>query len=574
MHKLRISSILILFALFTGTASAQYYADFQSLMYPRSIVSSGLGEQGVALRSPLEAMQYNPANLVFSDGVTFSFFRNPFNMLSSWNGGVPMTFVSLTGKVGDLGSAGIEYTYWDLGEVTYSTTQNPDGGTPFHFFQQSIAGAYAFSLTDRFAIGAQLRYARMPRPQASTIEHVFFSAGLTYRPEIFSDKITAGVSLMNFGTSIDNGSYVDTINGQSVRLSYSSPPPAQLNVGLEALAVNNSFFDVNMTIGASKPFASIGGPPDYAGESSFKSLFTNWKKFPEDVTGQVGIGFLWHPIEIAQGISYLQEMYIGYFSTGPKNLYDSFYTHGFRVGLEAYGIRATAGYAGRWHNNNASSYLPWDFPWETFQFTISADERVLGIRNEGAGSGQPVHGIVLAGGYSYGVEIGRMKETTLMGGVKTSYLMKNIWSVEADFPIGENSAIVSAFSYSRMTDRLEIGSLINPSLSPAVYSFDVEMLSFESGFRYHPLEMFQPFFVQVSLGVSRLKPLGVLTVPRYSYKTFDVLAAGCVVPVMESGIVIVPQVGLRTLFMEESIISNRLLGFNHAEFGLKVGYKL
>ncbi|HEY6951195.1 MAG TPA: hypothetical protein VI758_02240, partial [Bacteroidota bacterium] len=259
---------------------------------------------------------------------------------------------------------------------------------------------------------------------------------------------------------------------------------------------------------------------------------------------------------------------------GPRSLYESFYTHGFKAGVEVYGMCATAGYAGRWHNNNIDSYLPWEFPWETFQFTLTVGKSIFGLEDKESKVVQPVHGIVLAAGYSSGVGLGRMKETKLAEGITTSLSIKNIWSFEADFPIDEKSAIVSSFSYSRMKERVEVVALPIPLRSPAPFSVDIEMLSLESGYRYHPLEPFQPFFVQGSLGVTRMKPLGVRSLPNYSYKSYSLFTAGCELPLFESGLIVVPQVGVRTLFMEETVISSRLLGYNHAEYGVKLGYKL
>ncbi|HEY6952447.1 MAG TPA: PorV/PorQ family protein, partial [Bacteroidota bacterium] len=302
MNISRLSATTILVAALTGITSAQYNADFQSLLYPRSILSAGLGEQGVALRSSLEAMQYNPANLVYSEGLGISFFRNPVNMLNVVSGGMPMTYLSLSSSIGTFGNAAIEYTYWDIGEFYVSTAQNPSATTKEHFFEQSFAGAYAFSLSDRFDLGAQIRYARHDHNQG---EHLLFSTGITFRPDGFSDRLTAGLSLMNFGTRINYPSIVDTVNSRSIEYEISTAPPAQLNLGVNAIAVTNNWFDVTLSFGATKPFARY---LDSGAESSFKSLFSNWGAFPRDVTGQIGLGFLWHPLEIVRGISYLQEV--------------------------------------------------------------------------------------------------------------------------------------------------------------------------------------------------------------------------------------------------------------------------
>ena len=57
---------------------AMYYLNF-----PRSVHGLGIGEQTVALRTSEDALTYNPANLVFVERPTISFFHQPFQMAAS-----------------------------------------------------------------------------------------------------------------------------------------------------------------------------------------------------------------------------------------------------------------------------------------------------------------------------------------------------------------------------------------------------------------------------------------------------------------------------------------------------------
>jgi hypothetical protein len=409
---------LLLLGVVTGSSFAQSLAAFPSLVYPHSIASSGLGEQGVALRSAVEAMQYNPANLIYAKGIECSFFRNPWNLLGL---NIPLTSLAVAGKLGNRGSLGVEYTYWNFGDFKITTPANPEGSEVFHYYERSLAGGYALPLSEEIAIGAQLRYAWEPIPHQKTVDHLLFSAGISYKPEIFSNRLSAGLSFINFGTRIEYESRVDTLNGRPVSTVPSDPLPSQINIGLEGLAVANKFFDVSVALGVTKPLDKRGGPPDYAAQSSFKSLFNDWTDFPRDATAQVGLGYLWHPIYLGGGVSFCQDMYVGYFSVGPKDIYNSFYTHGFKVSVEAYGVSANVGYAGRWHNNNAGSYLPWEFPWESFQFGLSTDISVFGKRTEGSTLETRPHETILSAGYSYGLVVGKMKESKI-GGAKLSFL--------------------------------------------------------------------------------------------------------------------------------------------------------
>lgn len=376
MRTIKILFGFLFVGLFCESSLGQSSAAFQSLIYPHSLSSSGLGEQGVASRNASDAMQYNPANLVYADDITVSFFRNPWNLIG-WS--VPLTATSVLMNFGDIGSVGLEYTYWNYGDVEYTTISNPDGiGESYHAYERSIAGGFAIPLGNNLAVGAQIRYIWQPIFHRHDVDHFLFNAGVSYKPVIFSDRITLGASFINFGTTIEYERSEDTIIEQLISYYSQNVPPAQINLGIEGLVIAKDFFDITLAVSATKPLDKRGGPPDYSAQSSFKSLFNDWTDFPEDVTGRIGLSFIWHPLYLGMGISFIQEMYLGYFSTGPKDLYNSFYTHGIKVGLDVYGVKVTAGYAGRWHNNNIGSYLTWYLPWETFQFNLSVDRNILG----------------------------------------------------------------------------------------------------------------------------------------------------------------------------------------------------
>ena len=262
MRTSRIFLVLLLISSFSKCSFAQSPAGFQSLtIYPRSIASSGMGEQGVASMSALEAMQYNPANLVYADGIVTSFFRNPGNLIALIGSSYPFTSVNVVRELENGTGIGVEYTYKDYGEFNVISPQDPNNIETFHYYERSLAGGYAMSLSNQLAIGAQLRYAWQPRPYFFNqpnythdyLDHLFFSTGASYKPVIFSDRLNIGISFMNFSTSIEYGSHVDTINGQAVNIAESDPPPSQINIGIEGLVVTNDFFQLNLSVDATKP---------------------------------------------------------------------------------------------------------------------------------------------------------------------------------------------------------------------------------------------------------------------------------------------------------------------------------
>ena len=376
---------------------------------------------------------------------------------------------------------------------------------------------------------------------------------------------------MNFSTEISDQTVI--VNG--VYIDEKDPPPSQINLGVEAAAVTNDFFDLKLSLGAMKPIVKRDGGPGYGAENSLSALFDDWSDFPNDATAEAGLGFLWHPINLGAGVSLLQEMYLGYFTTGPANFQNSFATHGVSIGLEVHGIRATAGYAGRWHNYRNDDYETWTFPWETFQFCLGGDLNSLLKNNEQETQPNLLRSMILSGGFTYGDPVGIFNQQR-MEGYLFSWAVKGNWSVESDFYYSDNSALHTAFRYSRLIESArEDPSQTSRLPYPILFQLDIptETVSLESGYRYHPIEEFHPLFVQASLGIIRINPIPE-TSPRYFYKSFDELVIGLVIPAGNTGVQILPKAGLKTIFMEIPPNADRLGGYNQFTLGVSVGYRM
>jgi hypothetical protein len=513
-------------------------------------------------------MQYNPANLIYSDAAVFSFFRYPGNIY----GFISAPFISLnaTAGIGSGQAIGIEYTYLNFGNWEVISEQGPPATEKVHFYERSFSAGYALELNDQAAIGAQVRYTVMPIPHLKNITHLSFSGGVTYRPEFLSDRLTLGLSFINFGVRVDEFSYIDSSRGYPRKVDVADPPPSQINIGAEGSPVKNKFFEVTAALSAMKPIAKMDTTPYFTGQSSFESLFNDWDDFPNDMTARFGIGYLWKPIALGGGLHFLHEMYVGYFTVGPKEYPNAVFTHGIMMGLEYACITATAGYAGRWYKSNGSSYLDVVFPWETFQFSLSTNGKIFEGEKEEAGGENILESVILSGGYSGVEQIGRMKKENLYRGY-FSYRQTPVYSLETDFYFEKEAALLLSLNYTRMT--LSRTDVYPPSWSWTTEK-EMETFSLESGFRYHPLEIFRPFFLQAALGIIRMNPIDRSVRPKYFYKSYDVVSAGIVIPVMNLGIVVIPQAGLRTYFMEGYYWNSQLVGYNQLEYGVNIGYQL
>lgn len=572
MKKIFRTALLLL--ILSAGLYAQTSSVFQSQLFSRSLNAAGMGEQGVASRNVWNAMQYNPALLVHSNRFNFSFFNNPWNIYG-WQ--IPLIAVHSSWKLENGSAVGVEYTYWNFGDIQYSTAEGPLGDEKtMHVYERSVSAAYAMPLDEHLAAGVQARYAWLPVYDGKFLQHLLFSAGISAQPEIFDDRMTIGFSLINFSTAVEFDYTQRELNGNVVNKTAYDSPPSQLNLGIDGKAIANEFFDIHLSLGMMKPIVKRDDGPEYNGQSSFSALVNSWGDFPNDATGQIGLSTVWHPIDLGHGVSFFQEMNLGYFTAGPKGGLTSFMTHGVTMGVQANGLILSAGYAGRWHNYRSDSFLPWNFPWETVQFTISGNTDFWGRQIEEPSAGSVMDKIIISGGYTFGESVGKMKKTSFAG-VDISFEINNVFSVESDFYFTENSALHTAFRYAKATQSLEIDPVLFGSplmfIIPPHVGVEIETMSLESGYRYHPFDQFHPLFFQGSLGIIRMNPV-IPTTPRYSYQTYDEIAAGLVLPILESGFVLIPKAGWKTFFIKEIANNKRLGGYNQFTFGINAGYAL
>jgi len=464
-----------------------------------------------------------------------------------------------------------------MGTFRLATSSSPDGGTLFSFYERSVAAGYARSFGQDVSIGIAGRYSWMSFPPDKTPGKFLVSAGISYRPEWLDHRLQAGFSLMNFGTPM----VYPASAGTETEPANEEAAPAQMLLGTTMRAASSPGFNLDLSVGLSKPIATSPTPPAYTSESSFSALFSSWSHSPEDLTTYWGLSFGWQPIQLADGISLFQEFTLGFFSAG-KGSYsyaNAFFTHGASMGIEVCETRVSAGYAGRWHNAKAETYFPWSFPWETFEISVRTTLPSSSQNRGGDGGVVRPHRIVLTASGVYPTLIGRFKSESTRS-LTYSFSSTPIWGVEADFYLTGSSALITTIEYNRLTERVDwippTGHIMwdpGPPSSTLIAEFRIESFSIESGFRYHPTDEFSPLFAQISMGISRLNPVDPSTTPRYSYQSFDRLTLGAIFAAGLTPIVIMPKVSLRTLWTD-GMNRQTLVGRSQWEFGMNVGLGL
>ena len=545
--RLFLIIILTIFC-FTSTIKSQSTQAMYYLNFSRSVHSLGIGEQSVALSTSDDAPTYNPANLVFVEKPTFSFFHQPLQM-SGTSLHIPINSFLIGFKVEDVGSFGIEYVDWDLGEGIISSLENPEGdGKKYHFYERSFSLGYAREFCDNFSAGIQFRYSKSSLGIAFA-EKLFVSTGFNYSPPILDNRLNIGFSLTNFGTKVW---YIDE--------AQSDPPPSKLNLGIGFLPIDNNFYSLQTQLAISKPF------DEHPSKSSFEYLFSDWKDFPKDAALHTGIAFNWKPLNLGNGFSFFQEFYLGNYSVGNKTQLSNFYTHGGKIGVEFSGIQFSAGYAGRWHNVHYPSYLSWQFPYETVQFTLGMNEELFFKGDEVNKEYAKPKNIILSFGIGRSIRVGKLKERMYGNSLGTEgFENGNLFFFEGSFYFDEQNAIVSNVSYNP-------SNYIVKYQGQEYFKSKIEIFSISSSYRYHPLEFFTPIFVQGGLAIVRLNPISQFLRPKYDYKAALLFSTGGIFEIYE-GIVLNPFILYNIMFSRLGNTPPRLGGFNQFDLGLKVGYK-
>lgn len=196
-------------------------------------------------------MQYNPAGLALSPGVSASFFTDPWKIISgSFGSSFPLSSYVVGARLPGIGSVGVEYTNRDWGDFVTTTPSSPDSASVFHTYERTVALGFAREVSDQLSLGAELRYAFAAfGPVDGRSTNLFAGAGLLYTPKMFARRLDIGFSLTDFGAPVK---YTGS--------SGSDAAPSKLNLGVSGLPVTTDYFDINIFLGASKIFHKRSRP--------------------------------------------------------------------------------------------------------------------------------------------------------------------------------------------------------------------------------------------------------------------------------------------------------------------------
>jgi hypothetical protein len=518
------------------------YSSFSGFTISRSALTFGAGEQGVALDGGLATMQYNPAAIAslsifsFESGKRDAFIIDPAYALSWYRFGFHLN---------DIGTFALEYSQFDLGEVVFTTiADNPDGyiSSTIHAIEHSYALSYAASITRSITLGGTIRYIHSKFYR--TVDHIFFSGGVLYQPEILNKQLSIGFSLTDFGTPIH---YSDADQGD--------PAPAYMRLGVAASPVSSDNQKLTFLFEGSRLIADIDDNHD--GKSSFSALFSSFKYWPHDIKGHGGLIYSFTDIALTGSLHFHQQLAFGVSDQTMNSFRNNQMTASWAMGFTAGRFTLDFGAASVWQyisGNGRDSFFQKTIPDEELELKISYSPAMV------IPESREDNKTTLSAGIGALSPIGHLKEYYAGNGIA--------YSIELAHYTSPSTAIVSSLSF----EDNKTGGLMNMFDADGKWrTFMVSMM-----YRHDFSAQWFPIYFQAGPSLFRwsyIPSSSYLQVsPRYKY--FGGITAGVGIPIVFNKIIIVPNLNFISMFADVSGSAPRLGGYNQWSFCIRLGTEL
>ncbi len=199
-----------------GTTSAQF---LKLGVGSRAIA---LGGSYVSLANDLSALYWNPAGLSSIQGSTVQLAH------TDYLAGVNYNFAAFGTSLGTAGVLAASLIYLDSGEMEVRTASQPEGtGEQFNVRNMALQLSYGRALTDKFSMGATVKYIQESIWHSSA-SAMAFDIGLLFVTPY--DRLRLGASMANFGPKMQ-------LSGRDILFSQDPTPDQEGNVEI----VNSAF---------------------------------------------------------------------------------------------------------------------------------------------------------------------------------------------------------------------------------------------------------------------------------------------------------------------------------------------
>lgn len=264
--------------------------------------AKAMGGAFVATANDVSAIYWNPAGLVNLER------KELFVSHTEWLADVNYDFAGFTTPIGNLGVLGFSLTSLTMPSMTVRTVLQPEGtGQLFDASDLALGISFATRLTDRFAVGANIKYIQSSISN-STAETVAIDLGMLFNSDFHN--LNFGVSMSNFGGSMklsgtDTEIQVDVAPGQfgnndriqGTLTTESFQIPLTLRAGLAMDIFESSTTTTRLAIDAvvpndNKQYVNVGAEfvalKMIAFRAGYRTLFLSESE--EGLTLGVGIG--------------------------------------------------------------------------------------------------------------------------------------------------------------------------------------------------------------------------------------------------------------------------------------------
>lgn len=154
----------------------------------------GMGGAFVATANDASAMYWNPAGLGKLNSAELIFVH------TSWLADISFDYAGAILPLGKIGTLGASITMLNMGQMEVRTVDMQNGtGEFFNASDLALTVSYGFSLTDRFALGLNVKYL-LQRIWKESAQGFAIDIGTIYQTGITGLRI--GAALTNFGTDM------------------------------------------------------------------------------------------------------------------------------------------------------------------------------------------------------------------------------------------------------------------------------------------------------------------------------------------------------------------------------------
>jgi hypothetical protein len=183
--------LLVAGSAWAGNPGRQGAAGATELLIPVGSRSTAMSGSMLAMVSGVDAIHWNPAGLVRTDGSVEVMFSN-----LQYIADIDMNYLGIATKIGDVGSFGFFLRSLDFGDIPITTVDAPEG-TGATYSPTFLSGGITFSraFTDRIYGGATVKFVSETIERTSA-SGVAIDLGVQYFSEV---GLKLGVTLKNLG---------------------------------------------------------------------------------------------------------------------------------------------------------------------------------------------------------------------------------------------------------------------------------------------------------------------------------------------------------------------------------------